>query len=405
MSRRNSRNKPSGVNSNRKHKSRNEIKMINLPVLVGILLSVICLLVVSIRSCSNLRGALTMMNPNMMPGQKGMPGMIPHMNPNKGPFMSTGGNASGGARVKGNAVKKTVGHHQSTAAPSHNPRKETFPHNQLHESFVTADGTTRVNDHELRLSREHEYGHDVNSSSMFGGTTSTQYYFYNSHSGTFHLKEEFATYPSAPVKTMVSSNSKYYQTSFQSALSLSGKYLPSLCKNGRDYGFSDLNHLRNAIEELSSAYADAVERYLHQKRATEEYEAIVAAMSSDIIQIPPPLPQYIIDFLEVTPDPFVICPYAQLRPTVGRHGPLYINAEEVVVECDSCAIDAPSSHFSFGPLAKSAVVRGITLMGATDTSVIFRQDGAEVLFEDCVFIRNSASMPAHGAVADINANR
>jgi hypothetical protein len=404
MSRGSNRNKiKNGVNSSKKIKARNEIDTLNLPILVGILVTIMCLLVVSIRSCSNLRGALTMMNPNMMPGQKGMG--IPHMVPIKGPATMENNN--------NNVVQSVNVAYPPGYAPSNNKRNninivpkkrkpkpadvESFIQETLAERKVATqfDGTSTS----TGMNTGHVLPREDASSS-----TEHFYYFFNSHTGTFHLKDEYTTYPNNPAKVSMPA-SRTLDTSFQSALSLSRKHLPSLCKHDHGYGFSDLNTLRNAIEELNTAYGNAVERYLQYQGALAEYTQIVSENSSDVIQSPPTLPQYMKEFLEVTPDPFVICPFTHLKSAIhGRHGPLHIDAEEVVIECDSCIIDAPATHISFGSLAKNAVIRGVTLMGATDTSAIFRENGAEVLFEDCIFIRNEGN-GVQGAVADLNSTR
>ena len=101
----------------------------------------------------------------------------------------------------------------------------------------------------------------------------------------------------------------------------------------------------------------------------------------------------------------MICPKANIRPPIyGRHTPITVNAEDVVIQCDSCIIDASGTHFAFGPHAKNVHIRGLTLMGATASSVIFRQDGAEVSFEDC-FWANNDGVGMNGAVADMNSTR
>ena len=239
------------------------------------------------------------------------------------------------------------------------------------------------------------------------------YYYYDSTSQAFHLHDEYTTFPDKHPKPQSAISSS---SNFQSSLPLSGKYQPSLCQDGQTYGFSDLGTLRHAIHELNDAYTHAVSRWNHYNSAFEEYETIRTKhrhqhfgggdggqQGGQLVDIeaPPPLPQHLTDLLEVEPDPFVICPHATLRPPLGRYMPIHINAEDVLVECDSCVIDTPGTHFSFGPYAKNTVVRGITLMGATESSVIFRHDGAEVSFEDCYWVNNQ-SVGMHGAVADMN---
>ncbi len=41
------------------------------------------------------------------------------------------------------------------------------------------------------------------------------------------------------------------------------------------------------------------------------------------------------------------------------------------------------------------------MMGATESSIVFRYDGADASFEDCYWVNNE-SVGMHGAVADMN---
>ncbi len=78
-----------------------------------------------------------------------------------------------------------------------------------------------------------------------------------------------------------------------------------------------------------------------------------------------------------------------------------MNHPEVVIECDGCTLDMGGTHFRFGGEAKGVTIRGISLMGASTSSLLFDEDGAEVTFEDCTWINNSGLMD-DGAVADLN---
>ena len=241
------------------------------------------------------------------------------------------------------------------------------------------------------------------------GHESYSYYYYDSVSQSFHLYEKFTTFSDKPVTSL--------GPEYQQQLALSGKYAPTLCKGGNVYGYSDWHTLQKAIHELGDAYSLAVKHWKDYNAALSEYEMIKFLhypSSSDVdkispsrvnIQPPPPLPGYMVDFLEVSPDPFEICPKATLRPPLhGRHKPITVNAEDIVIQCDSCIIDAPGTHFAFGPHAKNVHIRGLTLMGATASSVIFRHDGADVSFEDC-FWSNNDGIGLNGAVADMNSTR
>ena len=243
--------------------------------------------------------------------------------------------------------------------------------------------------------------------------TSYHYYYYDSVSQSFHLHQEFTTFPDKPVPLVT-------VPSYQQSLALSGRYRPSICKDGYTYGYSDWQTLQKAVHELGDAYSMAVQHWEDYNAALSEYEMIrflhyqsgsslespgqEYAQKADV-QPPPPLPGYMLDFLELSPDPFEICPKASLRPPMhGRQTAITVNAEDVVIQCDSCIINSPGTHFAFGPHAKNVHLRGLTLMGATASSVIFRHDGAEVSFEDC-FWANNDGIGMNGAVADMNSTR
>lgn len=406
MSRRNNRNKVNGVNSSKKNKGRNDFERVNIPIFIGILVAIICLLVVSIRSCTNLRGALTMMNPNMNmnmgPGQKSPGGSYNaqkgHVNMNMQNNVVKSGPVSYPEYVPATRVQ-----HKNKNAPVQGRKKNPTCSRPRSGSCSVKNNLTSGNNNGVQVQIE---GTRV----QIEGTSTTKsapkhfYYAFDTTSGAFHLKDEYTSYPHRPIKSKPSSTS--FDSSFQSSFALSGKNLPSICKHGNSYGFSDLTTLRNAISELNTAYGNSVERYLQYKGAHAEYDRIIEELSSDLVDPPPPLPLYMKDLLAIVPDPFVICPFTHLKSTIlGHNGPLlYINAEDIVIECDSCIIDVPATHFSFGPLAKGAMIRGVTLKGAKESSIIFRQDGADAVFEDCVFIQNHG-VGSQGAVADLNSTR
>ncbi len=227
-----------------------------------------------------------------------------------------------------------------------------------------------------------------------------KYYYYDSNSQAFHLHDQFTTYPTKPTNVPSST--------FQASLSLPGRYQPTLCSDGRTIGFSDLSTLRNAIGELNDAYNLAVSRWEHYNSALSEYKIIKFnhqhGTSADMVDIeaPPALPEHLLDILKTVPDPFVICPHTTLRTSLGRNSPIFIDAEDVVVECDTCVLDTPGTHFSFGSYAKNVIVKGLTMMGATESSIILRYNGAEVIFEDCYWVNNDSVKGMHGSVADMN---
>jgi len=237
-----------------------------------------------------------------------------------------------------------------------------------------------------------------------GRESSYTYYYYDSFTQSFHLQQEYTTFPEK--------SASFALQPYQKSLSVTGRYHPTICKDGQTYGYSDWFTLRSAVHELSNAYKYSVSRWGHFNAAMTEYEMIKFMHESNLetsspekqrqeltIEPPPGLPQHLVDLLDMPPDPFVICPHATLRSQ--RNLPIHIDAEDVIIECDSCVIDVAGTHFSFGWHAKNVVVRGLTLMGATASSLIFHRDGAEANFEDCYWVNNQGA-GVHGAVADMN---
>mmetsp|Transcript_16132 Transcript_16132/g.45187 ORF Transcript_16132/g.45187 Transcript_16132/m.45187 type:complete len:532 (+) Transcript_16132:451-2046(+) len=106
------------------------------------------------------------------------------------------------------------------------------------------------------------------------------------------------------------------------------------------------------------------------------------------------------DALYYEEDVFItICPGAVLK---ARRGPIFINAENILIECDDCVVDVGGTHLAFGPHAKNVVVRGVTFRNAHSSSLTFFHDGAQASFEDCRWESNSGLTPKYGAVADVN---
>ena len=94
-----------------------------------------------------------------------------------------------------------------------------------------------------------------------------------------------------------------------------------------------------------------------------------------------------------------ICPGTKLR---AKQGPIFINAPNLILECEGCIVSVGASHFSFGPNAKNVLIRGVTFTKASTSSLLFFHNGAEVAFEDCFWHGNAAINSRFGAVADIN---
>jgi len=169
------------------------------------------------------------------------------------------------------------------------------------------------------------------------------------------------------------------------------------------------------------------------------------------IQPPPTPPLHLTSILEEIPEPITICPYAHLKSSqhllnqlselflstlphfratsshasyshhhnhfsshhYHRKRQLYnpqnptthirINADSLNLQCTGCIIEATNggTHLSFGPLARNVLIHGLTFIGATESSVLFPENGARVEFEDCYWANNDG-LGNNGAVADIN---
>jgi hypothetical protein len=176
--------------------------------------------------------------------------------------------------------------------------------------------------------------------------------------------------------------------------------VPTLCPDGRTYGYSDWFTLRDAISEANTLAAQDFLRW-------NKY--LVSMLENPDIEAP----------VFSAPEPFVICPGVKLSqkhpprtsmasylssffgygalPSLRNKNKLssiYVNAEDIVIVCDQCLIDLPGTHFSFGPHAHNVVVKGITFKSATTSSLTFHHHGASASFHDCYWLYNSGGIVA-----------
>ena len=170
---------------------------------------------------------------------------------------------------------------------------------------------------------------------------------------------------------------------------------PVLCSDGYTFGYDNWNSLRAAIHNLNSDEYGLNNLY-DSLRANNNniaddlyYESF--GLGEDLANI----------VYAESYDPFTICPGATLRGRNFRGGGIYVNRPDVLIECDGCTLDLAGTHFRFGSEAKGVTIRGLSLMGASTSSLLFHEDGAEVTFEDCTWINNSG-LKDDGAVADLN---
>ena len=157
---------------------------------------------------------------------------------------------------------------------------------------------------------------------------------------------------------------------------------PTLCSDGKTIGFDDWRTLKAAIQDANAFSAERFVRW-------NEYFALVEFKGT----FDDPSLYYEKDIL------FRVCPGATLR---ARRGPIFINAENVRIECEDCTIAVGGTHLSFGPYARDVVIRGINFRNAATSSLVLYHDGAEVHFEDCRWLDNNAVHNKVGNVADVN---
>ena len=158
---------------------------------------------------------------------------------------------------------------------------------------------------------------------------------------------------------------------------------PKLCSDGQTLGFGDWHTLKAAVQEANSISA---ERFMKWSAYFASSGKSLAAFDDDDLY-------YEEDIV------FTICPGAMLR---ARRGPIYINAENVVIECDQCTVDVGGTHLNFGPHARNVLVRGVTFKGAYSSSLTLFHDGADASFEDCIWLGNTGIDGKFGGVADVN---
>eukprot|EP00536_Pseudo-nitzschia_multiseries_P014236 jgi/Psemu1/291327/fgenesh1_pg.676_\ len=158
--------------------------------------------------------------------------------------------------------------------------------------------------------------------------------------------------------------------------------LPSLCSDGVTLGFDSWTKLRAAVHEANSISAERFMKW-NEYFATNSF----TAFQNDRLY-------YEEDII------FSICPGSTLR---ARKGPIFINAENVVLECeDGCVIDVGGTHLAFGANAKNVLVRGISFRRASTSSLTFYHDGADASFEDCSWVNDSGISNYYGSIVNVN---
>lgn len=179
-----------------------------------------------------------------------------------------------------------------------------------------------------------------------------------------------------------SSDTGIFRDIFFSPLSIQ----PTVCPDGHTKGFNNWDTLKAAVREANALSAERFLRWKEYFSSIESHE--FGAFQDDVL--------YYED-----ESIFRICTGVTLK---ARKGPIFINSENVVIECDECTIDVGGTHFSFGPHARNVFVRGITFKGAQTSSLTFHHNGVDATFEDCTWVCSSSKSKL-GPVADMNSTR
>jgi hypothetical protein len=162
------------------------------------------------------------------------------------------------------------------------------------------------------------------------------------------------------------------------------RFHPKLCPDGKSTGYDNWKTLKAAIEDANVFSAERFVRW-------NEFFLLTEATFTGTFDDPSLYYEQVIRFR--------ICPGATLK---ARKGPIFINAENIHIECTGCSVEVGGTHLSFGPHARDVVVRGIEFRNAATSSLAFYYDGAEGSFEDCHWIDNTAMYSKVGNVADVN---
>lgn len=159
---------------------------------------------------------------------------------------------------------------------------------------------------------------------------------------------------------------------------------PRICSDGKTIGYSSWHDLKAAVQEANSFSA---ERFVRNS-AHFAHADVNGFMDNPLM--------YYEDETILT-----ICPNTVLK---ANYGTIFVNAENIRIECSGCSVEVGGSHLSFGPYAKNVLIRGIYFRKAVTSSLVFYYDGAEVSFEDCRWIDNEAVHNKVGSVADVNSS-
>lgn len=223
------------------------------------------------------------------------------------------------------------------------------------------------------------------------------------------------------------------------------KVHPTICSDGVTIGYEDWSTLKAAVEEANALSAERFMKWNEYYASLDKSGGSPTSSPVNANQHDHPHEKasspYDEDFLRQYYDDdivFRICPGSKLK---AAKGPIFFNAENIVIECGdheealqhihgnrgasasassrssttsasfvtrempSCVIDVGGSHLAFGPHAKNILVRRLGFQSATASSLAFHHNGAQASFEDCVWKDNAGTHgEKYGAVADVNSN-
>ncbi|KAL7456274.1 hypothetical protein ACHAWC_007795 [Mediolabrus comicus] len=210
------------------------------------------------------------------------------------------------------------------------------------------------------------------------------------------------------------------------------KFPPTLCPDGKTIGYDNWFTLRDAISEVNAIAAEEFLRYNEYLMINSQTTGGGGGGGEKNSNLPVYNP----------PEPFVVCPGVTLNqksiwgsilspsywvssiysllsfgsssssstPTRAKSknklSSIFINAEDITIECVMCTVDLPGTHFSFGPHAKNVKIKGFTFRGATSSSLTFHHHGADVHLEDCYWLWNTGGVVSNSRAphAKVNVN-
>jgi hypothetical protein len=196
---------------------------------------------------------------------------------------------------------------------------------------------------------------------------------------------------------------------------------PKLCSDHQTMGYDSWTSLRHALNDINRYSAQQSDRWIiyfatlatSKSTSSSSYNRYQTTSttynpSSFSQRI---LPTFDDDSLYYE-EQFVlnICPGTFLK--AGSY-PLIIDTGSVTLQCDGCTISGGDSHISFGSSAKNTIIRGITFQNSVrSSSMVLPQDGAEVTFQDCIWVVRYLEidqskryiLPGLNEIANVNSN-